>query len=110
MVLDDEVGRPAAVGDYIAARTRLSDPDPTLQWLGALLRSEGVDLLDAREAELERGTPVYVSAKADIVPVQRLMARHHIRSVAVVDGGRLVGIVDLVDLANEVLPAPPDQG
>ena len=71
----------------------------TLKWLARLLRDEGVDLTTATSIELERGTPVYVDGQADVVLVQRLMAQNHIRSLPVVDGGRLVGVVDLVDLA-----------
>ncbi len=71
----------------------------TLQWLARLLRDEGLDLMDATSSELERGTPVYVDGDADIVEVQRLMARNHIRSLPVLERSRLVGVVDLVELA-----------
>lgn len=71
-----------------------------LTWLGRLLMDEGTDLETATFVELERGTPVYVRADADIQEVQRLMARNHIRSVTVLSGERPVGILDLVELAG----------
>ncbi|MGI8940607.1 MAG: CBS domain-containing protein [Actinomycetota bacterium] len=50
--------------------------------------------------------PVYVEGDADIVEVQRLMARNHIRSLPVVHGVVVVGIIDLLELAmmDEDLP------
>jgi CBS domain-containing protein len=76
------------------------DPDSdTLEWLADLLQSEGVDLMAATFVELQRGTPVYVDGEADVVEVQRLMARNHIRSLPVVQGERVIGIIDLLELA-----------
>lgn len=72
---------------------------PADDGLARLLRSEGVDLLDATSCELARGTPVYVDAGADVVAVQRLMAANHIRSLPVVEEGHVVGTIDLVELA-----------
>lgn len=68
-------------------------------WLGALLVEEGVDLLSVGEGGLDRGTPVYVHADADIVEVQRRMALNHIRMLPVVKGGAVIGVVDIVELA-----------
>ena len=75
-----------------------SSPD-TLEWLASLLRDEGVDLMCATFTELQRGTPVYVTGDADIVEVQRLMARNHIRTLPVVTNGSVTGIIDLLELA-----------
>jgi CBS domain-containing protein len=49
--------------------------------------------------ELRRGTPVYVDGEADVLEVQRLMARNHIRSLPVVTAGSVVGVIDLLELA-----------
>lgn len=71
----------------------------TMEWLASLLQDEGVDLMQASEAELVRGTPVFVEAAAGVNEVQRRMAQKHIRRLPVVEDGCLVGIIDLVDLA-----------
>jgi CBS domain-containing protein len=76
------------------------DPDSdTLEWLAELLHSEGVDLMAATFIQLQRGTPVYVDGEADVLEVQRLMARNHIRSLPVVQDDRVIGIIDLLELA-----------
>lgn len=72
----------------------------TMTWLAKLLTDEGVNLIDVTEEQLKRGTPVYVEANADVVEVQRRMARHHIRMLPVLSDGALIGIVDLVELAR----------
>jgi CBS domain-containing protein len=71
----------------------------TMDWLARLLYEEGINLMEATEGELARGTPVYVDAHVPALEVQRHMAQFHIRRLAVVGEGTLVGIVDLVDLA-----------
>jgi len=57
-------------------------------------------------AASSRAEPVCGEGDADIVEVQRLMARNHIRSLPVVRGGVVIGIVDLLELAmmDEDLP------
>jgi CBS domain-containing protein len=77
-----------------------SGSSDTMTWLARLLREEGQDLMDVTEAELKRGTPVYVQADSDVVEVQRRMARHHIRVLPVLAAGGLIGVVDLVELAQ----------
>lgn len=57
-------------------------------------------------AALERGTPVYVHSDADVLEVQRLMAKNHIRMLPVVRAGRVLGVVDLVELAMREDLAP----
>jgi CBS domain-containing protein len=88
-----------AVGEWIASRPQAEAPPEAFQWLASLLRSEGVDLETADCSDLQRGTPVYVEAKACVLEVQRRMAENHIRSLPVLDSGEVVGFVDLVDLA-----------
>lgn len=72
----------------------------TLKWLARLLEHEGTDIMGATFLQLRRGTPVYARAEADLIEVQRLMARNHIRSLPVVQEGCVVGILDLVELAQ----------
>jgi CBS domain-containing protein len=103
MPQDDET----SVGEVVASRW--ADPSSdAFEGSARLLLDEGVDLLAASSRELSRGTPVYVQASADVVAVQRRMARNHIRSVPVLEGGRLIGCVDLLELALLIDPlAPP---
>jgi CBS domain-containing protein len=84
----------------------------SLGWLVQLLKDEGVDLLKADPEELQRGTPVYVHASADVLVVQRLMALNHIRMLPVVRGEQVVGIVDLVELAqrDDLVAGQPIEG
>ena len=79
---------------------RWKDASPgSLEWLAKLLSDEGTDLMTADSEALERGTPVYVQSDADVLEVQRLMAKNHIRVLPVVKDGRVLGVVDLVELA-----------
>ena len=94
-----EDARPRVVGDVLTRGHWEGDPPETLKWLARLLRDEGTDLMTASCSELERGTPVYVEADADLNEVQRRMAMSHIRSIPVVAKGHLLGLIDLLDLA-----------
>jgi CBS domain-containing protein len=87
------------VRDVIGTTDWSEGSTSTMEWLASLLRDEGVDLMQASEDELTRGTPVFVEAAAGVDEVQRRMAKKHIRRLPVVEDGRLVGLVDLVDLA-----------
>jgi CBS domain-containing protein len=87
------------LGDVVALQKWSGASPDTLQWLGTLMSEEGIDLTRATVAQLKRGTAVYATVDADLIKVQRLMARHHILRLPVLDGGKLVGIVDLVELA-----------
>lgn len=92
-------GKPVVIDDVVD-RDRFTEPSgDTMKWLAELLEREGVQLTSVTESELQRGTPVFVEADADVVQVQRLMAKNHIRRLPVVKGGQLVGVVDLVDIA-----------
>jgi CBS domain-containing protein len=92
-------------------RATVRDVVQTSEWdeagagLAELLLHEAVDLATASTSILGRGTPVYVSADAEVVEVQSLMARHHIRRALVLDGDRVIGIVDLVELAESTAAA-----
>ncbi len=85
--------------DVMATRRWTGTAPETLEWLGALLREEGVDLTQATASDLARGTPVYAEAGADLMEIQRLMARNHIRRLPVLQEGKLLGVVDLVEIA-----------
>lgn len=87
------------VRDVIGSSDWSEGQSSTMEWLASLLQDEGVDLMQASEAELVRGTPVFVEAAAGVNEVQRRMAQKHIRRLPVVEDGCLVGIIDLVDLA-----------
>ncbi len=87
------------LSEVVATRKWAGASTQTLAWLGSLLEKEGVDLLEASVSELARGTPVYADANADVLEVQRLMARNHILRLPVVDQGKLLGIIDLVEIA-----------
>ena len=102
-------GNHVAISDVVGAAGRVDSSSSTLAWLAELLRDEGVDLMDASDGALRRGTPVYVHADADVVDVQRRMAQSHIRRLPVVKDDQLVGIVDLLDLARIEDLAPGEQ-
>ncbi len=76
------------------------DPTGTMAWLANLLCEEGVNLMDVTEEQLKRGTPVYVQANSDVLEVQRRMAHHHIRMLPVLADNAVIGVVDLVELAQ----------
>ena len=101
-------GKGISVGEVVASQGWAYAFPEALEGPARLLLEEGVDLLAATTCELARGTPIYVRASADVVSVQRCMAQHHIRSVPVLAAGRLIGCVDLVELAELTEPlAPP---
>ncbi len=94
-----EIPSQARVGDVIGASDWSDDETSTMRWLADLLKGEGVNLMEVSEAELKRGTPVFVDANARVEDVQRLMAQKHIRRLPVLKDGLLLSVVDLVDLA-----------
>lgn len=87
------------VSEVITSKPWVDPSSDGLEWLASLLQSEGIDLMCASFTEMQRGTPVYVDGDADMLEVQRLMARNHIRSLPVVQTGRVIGVVDLLELA-----------
>lgn len=86
------------------------DPTGTMGWLANLLSEEGVNLMDITEEQLKRGTPVYVQANSDVLEVQRRMAHHHIRMLPVLADNAVIGVVDLVELAQRDDLGSEDQG
>lgn len=67
-----------------------------------LLREHGVDLarVDPVEVPTPRGTPVFAEADADAETIQRRMVLAHVRLLFVLDGDRVLGAIDLVDLID----------
>jgi hypothetical protein len=72
------------------------------QFLVPLLLRDGVDIGD-REVRrpLPRGVPAYVLDDADLIRVQRNMARGLIRTCFVLRNGQVVGALELRDLARQ---------
>lgn len=92
--------RRMVVADVITGSSLEGISSTELSNLVALLRSEGSDLSSIEDCEMVRGTPVYVEADADLFEVQKMMARCHIRSVPVLSGERVVGFLDILELAG----------
>ena len=67
--------------------------------LGPLIREHGVDLCNAQlPLSLDRGTPIYATADADPIEVQRRMAEAHAKMLFVLDADDIViGIIDMWD-------------
>lgn len=85
--------------EMLAGQEWSQDQPEASLWLARLLVEEGVDLMAAEDPKLARGTPVYVRADADVVGVQRAMARNHIRRLPVLKDQEVIGVLDLVELA-----------
>jgi hypothetical protein len=81
-------------------REVLSADAPQILELGNVLKTQGANLMTTPLACLSRGTPVYVEADADLLIVQRRMVEALARFVPVLDGSKLLGLVDLVELAR----------
>lgn len=64
----------------------------------------GGDPMTMTAAELAQGTPVWVDANADQAEVIRLLNKHKIRRLPVIDDHQLVGMISEADVAMH-LPA-----
>ena len=56
----------------------------------------------AKVADIMSSPLITVGPRASVSEVARLMARHHIRRLAVADGGAIVGVITVTDLARHV--------
>jgi CBS domain-containing protein len=65
--------------------------------------ADGRDLEQTRISDLPPRDPVVVDPGTDVVSATRTMLLHHIHHLPVVDGGRLVGIVDMADLCRPLV-------
>ena len=63
--------------------------------------AENRKLADVRVHEIASGNPVTVTPDTDMNQAAQLMAQHQVRRLPVVEGGRLVGMLSLGDLAVE---------
>ena len=68
--------------------------------------ADGRNLEETRISDLADRHPVVVERDTDVTQAARTMLLHRIQHLPVVDGGRLVGIVDMSDLCAAVLGAP----
>jgi CBS domain-containing protein len=65
--------------------------------------ADGRNLEETRINDLPLRDPVVVEPGTDVVSAARTMLLHRIHHLPVVDGGRLVGMVDLTDLCRPML-------
>jgi CBS domain-containing protein len=65
--------------------------------------ADGRNLEETRISDLARRDPVVVAPGADVVSAVRTMLLHRIHHLPVVDGDRLVGIVDMTDLCRPLV-------
>ena len=72
--------------------------------------ADGRDLNDVRISELVGRTPITVPPALDVVEAAELMLASHINHLPVVDGTRLVGIVDISDVSRGLLATRGDTG
>jgi CBS domain-containing protein len=63
--------------------------------------AEGVDLQATRVGDVASREPVTVGPEEDLDEALRLMARHQVRRLPVVDEQRLVGMLAQADVASE---------
>lgn len=61
--------------------------------------AKGIDVRDAAVRDYLSADPTSVSSEDDVQRAAEIMAREQIRRLPVVDGGKLVGIVSLGDVA-----------
>ncbi len=67
--------------------------------------AEGHDPRGMTAGELAQGTPVFVSADADVRHVLEVMEDHRIRRLPVIENHRLVGVISEADLARHLSEA-----
>jgi CBS domain-containing protein len=65
--------------------------------------ADGRNLEETRIHDLPKRDPVVVAPGTDLVTAARTMLLHRIHHLPVVDGGRLVGIVDMSDVCAPLL-------
>jgi CBS domain-containing protein len=65
--------------------------------------ADGRNLEETRISDLPARDPVVVAPDADVLSAVRTMLLHRIHHLPVVDGDRLVGIVDMTDLCRPLV-------
>jgi CBS domain-containing protein len=68
--------------------------------------ADGKDLEETRIDELAGTDPVTIRSDATINEAARVMVSHRFRHLPVVENGRLVGIIDIVDTCRAMLGVP----
>jgi CBS domain-containing protein len=95
MMRDEDVGFASVVdGDRLVGT--LTDRD-----IAVRVVAEGLDPEDTLVRDVATKNLITVEPEDDLDQALSLMARHQVRRVAVVDGGRLVGVVAQADVARE---------
>ena len=95
MMRDEDVGfAPIVEGDRLVGT--LTDRD-----IAVKVVAEGRDPDSTLVREVATSSLITVEPEADLDEALELMARHQVRRVAVVDGGRLVGVVAQADVARD---------
>jgi len=95
MMRDEDVGfAPIVEGDRLVGA--LTDRD-----IAVKVVAEGRDPDSTLVSEVATSSLITVEPEDDLDKALELMARHQVRRVAVVDGGRLVGVVAQADVAQD---------
>ena len=95
MMRDEDVGfAPIVEGDRLVGA--LTDRD-----IAVKVVAEGRDPDSTLVSEIATSSLITVEPEDDLDKALELMARHQVRRVAVVDGGRLVGVVAQADIARD---------
>ena len=95
MMRDEDVGfAPIVEGDRLVGT--LTDRD-----IAVKVVAEGRDPDSTLVREVATSSLITVEPEDDLDKALELMARHQVRRVAVVDGGRLVGVVAQADVAQD---------
>jgi CBS domain-containing protein len=98
----------ASEGDLIR-RTELGTDAPRSWWLWALAEESARDYVKTHGdsvADVMTSPPVTVRRTTSLQEIARLLEKHRIKRVPVLDAGRLVGIVSRADLVRRVAAAP----
>lgn len=66
--------------------------------------ADGRNLEETRIEDLPRPEPISVGPDTTLEQSLRTMLLHRVQHLPVVDGGRLVGIVDMADLCRALMP------
>jgi CBS domain-containing protein len=98
MMRDEDVGfAPIVEGDRLIGT--LTDRD-----IAVKVVAEGIDPNTTSVREVATNDVITVEPEDDLDEAMRLMAQHQVRRVAVVQGGRLVGVVAQADVARDAKP------
>jgi CBS domain-containing protein len=98
MMRDEDVGfAPVVEGDRLIGT--LTDRD-----IAVRVVAEGRDPAETLVRDVATNNLITVDPEDDLDEAMKLMARHQVRRLAVVQGGRLVGVVAQADVARDAKP------